>query len=376
MGALILLFLIFVITVVLMLIFSPDIMGEEESFKTDVQNLWGVIKICQTASFGQPKLQLRPAKRSVYMDLIFLDDERVRADLPLRLKKQQKAKTSYLELFKSHNLKVVEIDNNLTIYFNRKDEDLGRFIAHLYEEIFESADTDTVNFTAITLKADMRQLGYINDPNFNFYDDYAFDAPSSKYKGKSVLRVQTERILGAVYLLLYPPLIILSYKFLGLMGMCWTALIFFGFFAIYNLIYKKQSIPDSFVRGSILYCILLSATLATQNIVFLQSIPSIIGISSAIIAAALALGLSAPKSEKNILQKKRNPSEFKFMQFFWVIGGAGLFAASEWARRSLDIENWVSFFGFVRIELMIAMVIIFTPAYAMFLHTKQTTNNK
>lgn len=309
------------------------------------------------------------------MDLIFLDDEKVRADLPLRLKKQQKAKGSYLELFKKHNLKVVEIDNNLTIYFNRKDEDLGRLIAHLYKEIFESADTDTVNFTAITLKADMKQFSLITAPNVKINDDYTFRATSSKYEGKSVSRVQTERILGAVYFLLYPPIIILSYKFLGLMAMCWAALIFFVFFAIYNPIYKKTSILGSFVNGSILYCILLSATLATQNIVFLQSIPSIIGISTAVIALALALGI-APKSKQKISQKKRNPSAFKFMQIFWVIGGAGLFAISEWARRSLDIEDWVSFFGFVRIELMIAMVIIFTPAYAMFLHSKQAPHNK
>jgi len=126
MGALILLFLIFVITVVVILFFSPSVTGQEESFKTNVQNLWGVIKICQTASFGQPELKLRPAKRSVDMDLFFLDDKIVSAYLPLRLKKQQKAKASYLELFKSHNLKVVEQDNNLRIYFNRKDEGLGR----------------------------------------------------------------------------------------------------------------------------------------------------------------------------------------------------------------------------------------------------------
>ena len=375
MGALILLFLIFVITVVVILFFSPSVTGQEENFKTNVQNLWGVIKICQTASFGQPKLKLRPAKRSVDMDFIFLDDEMVRADLPLRLKKQQKAKASYLELFKSHNLKVVELDNNLTIYFNRKDEGLGRLIAHLYKEIFESADTDTVNFTATTLKADMRQLKLITAPNVKINDDHTFEATSSKYGGKSVSRVQTERILGAVYFLLYPPIVILSYKFLGLMSMCWAALIFFLFFAIYNPIYKKTSILDSFVKGSILYCILLSATLATQNIVFLQSIPSIIGISTAIIAGALALGF-APKSKQNLLQKKKNPSAFRFMQIFWVIGGAGLFATSEWARRSLGTENWVSFFGFVRIELMIAMVIIFTPVYAMFLHSKQNPNDK
>jgi len=221
----------------------------------------------------------------------------------------------------------------------------------------------------------MRQLKLITAPNVKINDDYTFEATSSKYEGKSVSRVQTERILGAVYFLLYPPIVILSYKFFGLMSMCWATLIFFLFFAIYNPIYKKTSILDSFVKGSILYCILLSATLATQNIVFLQSIPSIIGISTAIIAGALALGF-APKSKQNILQKKKDPSAFRFMQVFWTIGGIGLFATSEWARRSLGIESWVSFFGFVRIELMIAMVIIFTPAYAMFLHSKQNPNDK
>lgn len=367
MGFLVLLFIIFIVTVVIIVTFSPDAMSEEESYKAKVKDLWGIIKLCQTASFGHPSLELKPAKRSVIMTFHFLDADTLSVDIPLLLKKQQKAKASYLELFSNHDVKVTELNNKLTLHLDRKDENLGKLVAHLYKEIFEASDTDTVKFTVKTLKSDMNVLRRFQTPDYQFYEDYKFKAPSARHKGKSVLRILTERILGAVYFLLYPPLIVLSFKAGGLMGMCWTALIFFGFFAVYNPIYKKKPIARSLANGSLLYCILLSATLITQKIEYLQSIPSVIGVSTALISLALVLGFKKPKSEKDISQKRNRPREFKFMQSFWVFGGVGLFLVSEWARRNLDFEAWVSFFAFVRIELMLAMVVVFTPAYALFL---------
>jgi len=367
MGLLILIFIIFIITVAMIVVFSPDIMAEEESYKTKVENIWRLVKLCQTASFGFPSLNLIPAKRSVVMDLHFLDADILSMTIPLRLKKQQKAKASYLELLTRHNIKVVDLDTKLIMHLNRKDENLPNLVAHLYKEIFEASDSDTVKFTVKTLKSDMRVFRLLNNPNQTFNETYKFEASSAKYNGKSVLRVLAERILGAVYFLLYPPLIIATYKFGGLMSMCWAALAFFGFFAIYNPIYKKTSVLESMLNGSLLYCILLAATLFTEKLEYLQSIPSVIGVSTAVIALALVLGLKKPWSTKQVANKKNNPREFKFMQSFWVLGGVGLFLASEWARRNLTMEDWVSFFGFVRIELMIVMVIIFTPAYALFL---------
>ena len=373
MGFLILLFIVFFITALMIVIFTPDMMGDEDNFKAKVKDLWGIVKICQTASFGFPTLELKPAKRSTMLDLDFLDADTVSMSLPLLLKKQQKAKADYLKLFSDHNLKVIDLDSKLIVHLDRQDENLGELIAHLYREVFQANDADIVKFTTKTLKSDMRVFERFKNPNYKFYDSYTFEAPSAQHTGKSVLRVIMERILGAVYFLLYPPLIILSYKFGGLTGMCWAAIIFFGFFALYNPIYKKTSIFDSVVSGSILYCVLLSATLATENISFLQSIPSVIGVSTALIAAALVLGIRRPKSAKDIIQKRERRREFIFMKSFWVLGGVGLFLMSEWARRSLDLEGWVTFFAFVRIELMIVMIIVFTPAYAFFLHTEKNS---
>lgn len=372
MVLLVLLFLVFIVTVVIMVIFSPDIIGEEESYKAKVENLWGLVKLCQTANFGRPSLELKPANQSVIMNLYFINADTLSIYIPLLLKKQLKAKESYLELFSNYDIKVAELRNELILHLNRKDENLGELVAHLYKEIFEAEDTDIVKFTVKTLKSDSNLFHLFDVQNPKLRDDFAlegfsFIAPSAKHKGKSVLRVLTERILGAVYFLLYPPLIILSYNFGGLTAMCWAALFFFGFFAIYNPIYKKTPVFESIVSGSLLYCILLSATLITAKQEYLQSIPSVIGISTAAIFLALALNLKEPKSKKDIAQKQKNPREFRFMNSFWVLGGVGLFFTSEWARRNLAIEDWVSFFGFVRIELMIVMVIIFTPAYALFL---------
>jgi len=370
MGWLILLILIFMVSVVLILIFSPDMMGDEVEFKASVKDLWGIVKICQTANFGHPTLELKPARRTVLLDLHFLDTERVSMSLPLKLKKQQQAKAEYLELFEKHNLTFFEYKNKLTVYLNRQDENFGQLVAHLYREIFTASDSDTVKCKIKTLMSDMRPLEWHDYNDMKFADDYSFEARSSKHKGKSVLKVQADRILKAAYYLLYPPLIILSYKIWGLIGMCWAALAFYGFFVLYNVPYTKEDIADSLVRGSLLYCLLLSATLATHNIHFLQSIPSVIGISLAVISAALVTGLCPPKSEQNIYQRQKQPQLFNFVHSFWIIGGVGLLIVNEWARRNLDIDRWVWFFGFVRIELMIAMVLIFTPTYAFYLSRK------
>jgi len=104
-------------------------------------------------------------------------------------------------------------------------------------------------------------------------------------------------------------------------------------------------------------------------------IPSVHGALMVALAGALALGVFEPKSQRNILHKQNNLREYKFMQSFWVIGGLGLLLINEWARRRFDIENWVWFFGLVRIEMMIAMIAVFAPAYALFLYSKRSTSS-
>jgi len=73
MGVLVLLFLIFLVTVIIIWVFPPDNMADEEGLKASVKDLWGVVKICQTSNFGKPSLKLKPAKRSVEMNLHFPD---------------------------------------------------------------------------------------------------------------------------------------------------------------------------------------------------------------------------------------------------------------------------------------------------------------
>ena len=375
MGLVILLFIIFIITVIVMIMNPPDTMGEEESYKAKVKDLWGIVKLCQTASYGFPTIELRPAKRSVMMDMDFINADTVSMSLPLLLKKQQKAKAAYLKLFAEKNLKVAELENKLIIHIDRNNENLGELIEQLYKEIFEATENDIVKFSVKTLKSDMRVFTRFQSSTYKFYDSYTFKAPSAKHKGKSVFRVISERILGAAYFLLYPPLIVLSYKFGGLTGMCWSALIFFSFFAVYDPFFKKKFVLDSVIKGSILYVTLLSVTLVTQKVIYLQSIPSVIGISSAVMAATLVLGIRQPRSEGDIIQKRERSREFVFMNSFWIFGGIGLFLMSEWARRNLEFDAWISFFAFVRIELMLVMVVIFTPAYALFLKSQKNINN-
>jgi len=372
MGLVGLLFLIFIISVIVILMTSPDRMGEEESFKAEVKDLWGIVKLCNTASYGSPTLELKPAKRSVTMGIDFINADTVSINLPLLLKKQQKSKAEYLKLFSDHNLKFAELDNKIIVHIDRKDENVGQFIAKLYKDIFEASDADSVKFKIKTLKSDIKfwRHAFI-DGVVKFNPDAEFIAHSAKYEGKSVRRVISERVFGAAYFLLYPPLIILSYKFGDITWMCWSALLFFGFFSVYNPVYKKHSVFESVVSGSILYCVLMSATLLTQKTIYLQAIPSVIGISIAVMSAALVLGIRKPKSKNDIMQKQKNRREFIFMKSFLVFGGLGLFLVSEWARRSFTFDSWVSFFAYMRIELIFAMLVVFIPAMAIFLHTEK-----
>jgi len=224
MGVLVLLFLIFLVTVIIIWVFPPDNMADEEGLKASVKDLWGVVKICQTSNFGKPSLKLKPAKRSVEMNLHFPDADRVILSLPLLLNKQKKAKKEYLKLFSDHDLTTFESKYQLTVYFDRKSEKLGHLIASLYREVFEASDTDIVGFTVKAITSDIRILRNFQNPNFKFNDDYKCEAPSVRHKGKSISEVQRGCILNAVNWLLYPPMIILSYKFFDLTVMCWAAL--------------------------------------------------------------------------------------------------------------------------------------------------------
>jgi len=365
MVIIILLCLIFVITVIIIWAFAPDTMDNEEDCKASVKDLWGVVRICQTSNFGKPSLTLRPARRSVEMFLHFPDANRVSLSLPLLLEKQKTAKQDYIELFSDHGLTNFEAENQLTAYLDRNDETLGYLVTLLYRKIFEAKDTDTVNFKVKAVSSDLWPLRIFKRPTYKLNPDYKFEAPSIRHKGKSAHQVQTSRILNAVSWLLYPPTVILSYEFFGLNVMCWTALIFLGFFTFYRTAHQGKRILESWV--SILYCILIVLTLVTRETSYLQFIPSGVGMSMAILSGALMLGLVKPKSASDIRLKQQKPKDYIAFNTFWVFGGLGLFFFNEWARNNLDFESWVWFFGLVRLEWVIAMTAVFAPFYALFL---------
>lgn len=373
MVALSLLFLIFLVTVCIILIFPPGKIQHDEGYKVEVRDLWGIVKLCQTSNFGKPHLTLRPANRSVEMFLNFPDADKMILSLPLKLKKQQKAREEYLNLFAKHDLQVFESKDHLTVHLDRKNEELGPLVANLYHKIFEARNADIVNFKVKLTSPDLRALAPFKRPIFKLNPDYKFIARSARHNGRSVIQIQISRILNAVYWLLYPPMIILSYKFFGLNVMCWTALAFFGFFTLYRTVGEKKKISDSW--GNILYCLLIFVTLITQDTNLLQSIPSVMGTIMATISATLALGILEPKSESDKLQKHQEPQKFMMTQILVVLGGIGLFLMNEWVRRHYGFESWVWFFGFFRFELIILLCIIFIPVYLFYLYRKQNTAN-
>jgi len=237
--------LIFFIKIIGFWALPPDIMDSEKGLKTNVKNLVGVVKICQTACFGKPSIVLVPPKKSGEMSIDFLDDDRVSLSFPLLLKNKENEKSSYLKIFSDYNLVSFESTNHVTVYLNRKDNNLGKLITLIYRKVFDADDTDTFEFTVKTLISDLKALVYYKITDHQFNDDYKFVSNSAKYKGKSISRVQTEKILNEANLFLYPPIIFLSYKVFGLTTMCWTALICLALFTAYAILGQKKSVKDS-----------------------------------------------------------------------------------------------------------------------------------
>lgn len=356
-------------------------MAEAEVFQADVNELWWAVNLCQTAGLACPQLRLRPAKRKVILDLDFKDIDTVVLSVPLLLVKQKKAKPYYLDLFKKRKFEVSQKTNyrgedTLIALLDRNDEDLGRTVTELYRLIFDGADTDTVNITVTTLQSDIRVFRQIYTQRWSFPPDYKFDAPSARHGGRSTMQVQTKRILNAASFLLYPLVVVLSYGAFGMTGMCWATLAFFGFYTVYGAIEDKRLFAGQ--RGWInaFSLVLLSLTLATQNPVFVQSIPSMIGASMALMGAALLLGILPPKSEADIRNKLNNPRQYKLNKGLWLFGGTGLLLVSEWARRALDFDTWVWFFGFTRIEFTMAMIVVLIPVFAIFWKIEKNARRK
>ena len=368
MGGIILLFLIFCITVIAITIFPVHGMTHDEGFRTSVKNLWGIVKICQTSNFGKPCLTLKPARRTVELNIDFLDADRVSISLPLILKKQQKAKDEYIKIFSDHDLVFHDAGDQLTVYLDRKDENLGHKITHLYRNLFDVTNTDSLRFSAHLVSSDLRALQGLKRPNFKFPDTYSYEAHTARYEGKSAWGIQISRYLNAVSWLLFAPLIIISYTYFGLNFMCWAALFFYGFFATYRSIYEKKDISQYW--GSLIHFIFISVTLATQNTNYLQIIPSLCGAIVVLVSGAMVLGVCEPTSHQYIQQKEKQPNVFRASQSVTAFAGFGLWAVNEWARRHLDLDSWIWFYAFIRLEVMLVLAIIAIPFCFFWLNKK------
>lgn len=357
--------LIFLITIIGFWALPPDIMDSEKGLKISVKNLWGVVKICQSAYFGKPALVLVPAEKSIEMRIDFFDDERVSLSIPLRDKEQRQEKANYLKIFSKHNLTNFEASNQVTAYLNRKDKNLGELIGHIYKEVFDAGSNDTIKFTAKTLITDLNLLVSYENKNYKLSENHEFVSTSAKHKGKSVSKVQAARVLNAANWLLYPSTIIFSYKFFDLTAMCWAALIFLAFFTGYKIISQKKLISDCW--GNLLLIGFFAATLFTQNTEFIQYTPTLSGIILSVMSCALAMNIIQPKGQSNIQLKENNPRQYKLNTSLGIVSGIVLVIAGEWSRRNLHFDEWVAFFAFLRIEFILGMLVAAIPVLTIFL---------
>jgi len=372
MGILYFLILLFIIRLLFIWLFSPDNMENRVGYSASVADIWRIVKICQTSNFGKPSLTIKPEGQSVEIFLRFANSEKAFLSLPLILIKQKDSRDKYLKLFAEHDLMTHQTEKHITVYLDRTQDTLGALVADFYKEIIGAQDMDTFKFSVKAATSDLNALDVFKYEHLKINPDHKFEAPTARYKGKSVPEIQMNRVLNAFSWLLFAPIIILTYTSFGLMTMCCSALIFFAFFTAYRVLYQKEPFIENWGGG--VQCLFLTTTLVTHDTNYLQSIPSIIGILTAVLSGALLFGILKPNSDFDIQQKQNKPKEFSLYKGLWVLGGLGLFLANEWAKRKFGIEGWVWFYGFMRLELMIAITAVFVPIYAIFFLGKENND--
>lgn len=378
MGVLFTLLVIFMIVLALTLLLPPDQMSDKEVFKAKVSQIWCAVNICRTAGLGEPLLQIRSTKGFDLLKVDFPDKDTVIVSLPFIQIEQRDMKTNYLEIFAERGFDVTESIYAedypvLNISLDRKTENLGQLITSLYQKLFHARIGDKVSLTVWTLKSDMAPLRNLLTHKMKPNEDAKFVATSARFNGKHAPRIQMDRIIQAANILLYPLVIILSYKGFGLIGLGWAGLAFFGFFFIYRTFYQKKPILSSSVWRNMLYCGVFISTLVTQQTQTLQLAPSILASLGAFIYTLFALNILEPQLKDEIQTKRINAKKYKLMTYFQIFAGLLLCCANEWARRVLNFDQWIWFFGLLRIELTLAALIIVLPILFVFLKIQNNT---
>jgi len=379
MGLLITLLIIFMIVLALTLLLPPDRMSDKEVFKAKVSQIWCAVNICRTTGLGEPLLQIRSPKGFDLLKIDFPDKDTVIVSLPLIQIEQRDMKATYLEIFVERGFDVTEsiyAENYpvLNISLDRKTENLGQLITSLYQKLFHARIGDNVSLTVWTLKPDMGPLRNMFTHKMKPNEDAKFVAASARFSGRHAHRIQIERILFVANFLLYPLVITLSYNAYGLNGLCWGAFTFFTFFFAYRVFYQKKPVIGSQTWSYHIAAPFLIATLATQKTVYIQSIPSILAAISTVLAIATIFGMRNPFSTEKPLRKKNNQQTF--VQGFLVFGNGFIIFANEWVRSTKSFDDWVWFYGFFRIEFIIAMSVFAIPAAFIFVKMQQKSEEE
>jgi len=355
----------FVIISAIILLTPPDRMAEEEKFRPKLRDIGPAVTLCKTAVFGRPKIRLLPPNQEVTLNLEFSTPDLVKLSVPLRQVRQQIAKSRYLDVFAEHGLAVEEHINSqnqmvLSANLNRSDESLTDTIISIYKTLFEAKDHHAVNLYVSTLKLDSNAFLAFRDRN-QFHSDHEYKSVSTSFEGKSIRTILFSRIIETGNVLLYPVTIILSFMNFGVIGMCWAALVFFMVVLSARFLSRK-TLSNKYGFRSLSYLGLIGATLLTGKSEWIKLAPSVFGVIIALDGAAQILGF-----RKNRLEfSNDNRWAGKVSQTVMIIIGLALFLFNEWARRTMNLDSWVWFFGFVRFELMILAALLLAPAFALF----------
>lgn len=359
------LWVLFLLISVIIWLQPPDRMAEEMKLRPKLRDIGPLVNLCQTAKFGSPSIRLLPPRQEINMELNFDRPEFVTLTVPLLLDNQREEKSRYLDVFAEQGLKVQDGKNEfnqtvLSTVFDRQDENLTFTIRSLYRALFNAKDYHAVNVYVRTLQSDYYTLLSLKN-NVEIQTDYEFKSQSQRFDDKSVKEILGGRILETGNILLYPVVIVFSYMNFGIAGMCWAALIFFAlvFTARYLL---RRNLSDNYSYKSLPYLGLICATLLTGNLHWVQYVPSVFGVFLISDAGAQFLG-----SKKNAVESNGNVRDVgRASQIVLIIVGLGLILFNEWARRSMNFDSWVWFFGFVRFEIAIVGVMLLVPIFALF----------
>ena len=364
----------FIFAASLILLFRPYRMADAQTYRTELEKVRWALSICQTTVFGRPVVTLRPNRRQVTMRLEFQCETRVLLVMPLVLKKQQADKDRLLALLREAGDEVVAYaPNGQTVYLratlDRTDEALPETVERLYAEAFGVEAGAKTNIEVETLAVDGSLFHMLFKQSAKPKEGRLPRSNSRRHGGHTTRAIMLRRLMFAANLLLYPPMINLIHHLAGLRGV--ASAVFVLAVVVFGRSMAKwwtsdrehnamQVVHDH--AGGLTAATLSGIAFSTGDMTYLFYLPMAFGAHVCWHAAnnyrRSMETASAGASDAG--STGRWPTE-RWAALLCMSLGVLVVFLGIWARTALTPDQWVRFYAFLRLELILGIFAVALP---------------